>query len=376
MVSRGPEWYPNTDVLSPSRATAIAAPQDQPMLPTRSSGRGPRGPPPPRWRRPVLAALALSFGLFVWMQYTIVTTHLGEAPATVAQLQGATRQDVGAVPEHLRHPAGAELKAEVAKVSTPEPQVEAQWDEDDPPADVAAADDAPAEGGEPGPVHLRGDAEKQALVHKVAGEFDPQEGVAAVMQSPPEANTPANNQVNDQANDQAKRRPLSIAEQDERRLAVRAAMQFAWENYEEHAFGGDEVDPKNGVKLANVWGNIACSLVDGMDTLYVMGLTDEFARAREYVAKHLRFDHLGADGSSLSVFETIIREVGGLLSAYDLSGDAVFKDKAVELADLLTPAFDEDEGVFYTIFNPLTKAKSFAAWAGYQYVDPAALLST
>ncbi|KAE8890301.1 hypothetical protein PF003_g25515 [Phytophthora fragariae] len=38
-------------------------------------------------------------------------------------------------------------------------------------------------------------------------------------------------------------------QQEARRLAVRKAMKFAWGNYEEHAFGGDEVDPINGWKL-------------------------------------------------------------------------------------------------------------------------------
>ena len=36
-----------------------------------------------------------------------------------------------------------------------------------------------------------------------------------------------------------------------------------------------------------------------------------------------------------SVIETIIRAVGGLLSAYGLTGDELFKQKAVDLADRL-----------------------------------------
>ncbi|KAI9910342.1 hypothetical protein PsorP6_011158 [Peronosclerospora sorghi] len=102
-------------------------------------------------------------------------------------------------------------------------------------------------------------------------------------------------------------------------------MKFAWGSYEEHAFGAHEVDPISGEKISDVWGNIACSLVDAIDTLWIMELKDEFHRARDYVANHLNFSHLGTDGRKISVFETIIREVGGLLSAYDLSGDSVFE---------------------------------------------------
>lgn len=158
----------------------------------------------------------------------------------------------------------------------------------------------------------------------------------------------------------------SPEDQGKRQQAVKDAMKFAWKNYEEIAFGADEVDPKYGLRLENVWGGIACSLVDGMDTLWIMGLKEEFARARDYVANSLSFDHLGKDHKKISVFETIIREVGGLLSAFDLSGDSVFKDKAKELMDLLTPAFSEKEGVFYTLFNPHTKERSFASWSGYK----------
>ncbi|CEG38792.1 mannosyl-oligosaccharide alpha- [Plasmopara halstedii] len=156
------------------------------------------------------------------------------------------------------------------------------------------------------------------------------------------------------------------AMQENRRLAVRKAMQFAWGNYEEHAFGGDELYPKRGSNHSQVWGDIACTLVDSIDTLWIMDLKDEFQRARDYVANHLDFSHLGRDENTVSVFETIIREVGGLLGAFDLSGDIIFKEKAVELMDRLTPAYNEKEGVFYTLYNPFTKAKSFNHFAAYR----------
>ena len=38
-------------------------------------------------------------------------------------------------------------------------------------------------------------------------------------------------------------------------------------------------------------------------------------------------------------FETVIRYLGGLLSAYALSGEKLLLDKADELATLLEPAF-------------------------------------
>ncbi len=55
-----------------------------------------------------------------------------------------------------------------------------------------------------------------------------------------------------------------------------------------------------------------------------MGLQDEFWEARDCVRDKLSYDDVGA----VSVFETTIRSLGGLLSAYDLSGDPVFLEKA------------------------------------------------
>lgn len=68
-----------------------------------------------------------------------------------------------------------------------------------------------------------------------------------------------------------------------------------------------------------------------------MGLEDEFKEARDYVA--------AIDWSNtkdhVQVFETCIRYVGALLSAYDLSHDTIFITKAVELVERLMPAFTE-----------------------------------
>ncbi|RHY21743.1 hypothetical protein DYB32_009718, partial [Aphanomyces invadans] len=139
------------------------------------------------------------------------------------------------------------------------------------------------------------------------------------------------------------------ATQISRQDAIRRAMQHAWTGYETRAFGADEVAPVSGLPRPNVWGGIGVTLVDSLDTLYIMGMQDEFERCRYWVANELDFSHLGQDGTMISVFEVIIRELGGLLSAYDLSQDDVFKHRAVELADLLLPAFDDQ--VFYTKFN-------------------------
>lgn len=275
-----------------------------------------------RWRRVVVLLLVAVLCVFFWMQYTILSSNLGGVAHARDSKQGpAAIMRANNPVDHRGNGFGnAQLRREPTRAPTREP-IRAQED-----------------------------------LRPVFG-FD-------TLQERPTTKAPSNNAkfVPREMNNTA----VSAEEQEERRNGVVDAMLFAWKSYEKNAFGADEVDPKYGLRKDNVWGGIACTLVDSMDTLWIMGLKDEFARAREYVATSLSFDHLGKDMKKISVFETIIREVGGLLSAFSLSGDDVFKDKATELMDLLTPAFDAKEGVFYTLFNPYTKEKTFASWSGYK----------
>ena len=135
-------------------------------------------------------------------------------------------------------------------------------------------------------------------------------------------------------------RAASSLKAADRAQAVREGLRHAWKGYREHAWGKDEVLPKSGRAQDN-WGGMAVTMVDTMDTLWLMGLRRDFEEAADWVAKHLSFSRAG----TVSVFETVIRELGGLLSAFDLSGDARLLAKAKELGDLLLPAFDTPSGV-------------------------------
>jgi mannosyl-oligosaccharide alpha-1,2-mannosidase len=57
-------------------------------------------------------------------------------------------------------------------------------------------------------------------------------------------------------------------------------------------------------------------------------------------------------GVSISVFETTIRYLGGLLGAYDLSGDQLLVDRAVDLATVLERAFNTKSGLPAGHMNP------------------------
>lgn len=135
---------------------------------------------------------------------------------------------------------------------------------------------------------------------------------------------------------------------------VRAEMRWAWGHYRERAWGKDEILPvSGGVKSFPLkHHHLGLSLIEAMDTLWLMGLDAEFADARAWVASSLDFD---VDGE-VSVFETSIRLVGGLLSAHLACDDPVLLERARDLADRLLPAFDTPTGMPYRSVNLRTRA--------------------
>lgn len=129
---------------------------------------------------------------------------------------------------------------------------------------------------------------------------------------------------------------------NQRKEVVKSAMQHAWRYYKQYAWGFDELKPLSH-RGHNNWGGMGVTLVDSLDTLWIMGMRQEFQEAKDWVKDKLSFDNAG----SVSVFETTIRELGGLLAAYDYSGDDVFLKKAEILGGRLAGAFSTGSGESY-----------------------------
>uniref|UniRef100_U3INZ0 alpha-1,2-Mannosidase n=1 Tax=Anas platyrhynchos platyrhynchos TaxID=8840 RepID=U3INZ0_ANAPP len=127
-------------------------------------------------------------------------------------------------------------------------------------------------------------------------------------------------------------------------------MKHAWDNYRQYGWGHNELKPiaRKG-HSTNIFGNsqMGATIVDALDTLYIMGLHDEFREGQEWIDKNLDF----SVNSEVSVFEVNIRFIGGLLAAYYLSGQEVFKIKAVQLAGKLLPAFNTPTGIPWAMVN-------------------------
>ncbi|XP_077156899.1 mannosyl-oligosaccharide 1,2-alpha-mannosidase IA [Paroedura picta] len=135
----------------------------------------------------------------------------------------------------------------------------------------------------------------------------------------------------------------------QQRAKIQEMMKHAWDNYKRYAWGLNELKPisKQG-HSSNLFGTIqGATIVDALDTLYIMEMKDEFKEAKEWVEKKLDFNV----NAEVSVFEVNIRFVGGLLSAYYLSGEEVFRKKAVELGKKLLPAFHTPTGIPWALLN-------------------------
>ncbi|KAF8798349.1 glycoside hydrolase family 47 protein [Phlegmacium glaucopus] len=135
----------------------------------------------------------------------------------------------------------------------------------------------------------------------------------------------------------------------DKRDAVVAAFKHAWSAYERDAMGSDEYHPlsKTGSNLTNS-GGVGYTVIDAIDTMQIMGLQEEYNRARDWISTELRFDRHG----NFNTFETTIRILGGLLSAYHLSDeDSLYLEKAIELADRMLPAFDTASGLPSSMIN-------------------------
>ena len=147
--------------------------------------------------------------------------------------------------------------------------------------------------------------------------------------------------------------------ENEQSQRVIKAFRHCWEGYKASAFGYDEFHPLS--KSGSNWFSLGLTIVDALDTAYLMGQMDIFKEARDWVAKDLKFDW--QEGES-NVFEITIRVLGGLMSSYHLSGDVIFLQRAVDLADRLMIAFDTNSHIPLSSINLRLGKAIPAPWGG------------
>lgn len=146
--------------------------------------------------------------------------------------------------------------------------------------------------------------------------------------------------------------PAESAEEKHLRVSrqkdIKETFLKSWNAYKKYAWLRDEVTPVSG-SAKDTFGGWGATLIDSLDTLWMMGLTDEFDEAVYAVAENALF--ISTADKEINVFETNIRFLGGLLSAYDLSGDRRLLTKAHNVGDMLYKAFDTPNHLPITRWN-------------------------
>ncbi|KAI7894932.1 glycoside hydrolase [Mucor mucedo] len=153
-----------------------------------------------------------------------------------------------------------------------------------------------------------------------------------------------------------------LAMTEKRRLELKdltkEMFDHGWNNYYEHAFpedelnpfecsgrGSDQVNPSN-INVNDVLGDYSLTLVDTLDTLAILGTQAQFEEAVQRVIDTVSFHN----DNKVQVFELNIRALGGLLSAHMFATEPAFNHTikgyngqllhmAQNLADRLMPAF-------------------------------------
>ncbi|KAI3877938.1 hypothetical protein MKX03_005733 [Papaver bracteatum] len=140
---------------------------------------------------------------------------------------------------------------------------------------------------------------------------------------------------------------------------VRGMFYHAFNGYMDHAFPLDELRPLT-CKGEDSLGGYALTLIDSLDTLALLGDRERFSASVEWIGKNIRFDI----NKTVSLFETTIRILGGLLSAHLIASDYAtgmrvpsYNDELLhlseDLAQRLLPAFDTPTGIPFGSVNLL-----------------------
>ncbi|KAI0014788.1 glycoside hydrolase family 47 protein [Xylariomycetidae sp. FL0641] len=148
---------------------------------------------------------------------------------------------------------------------------------------------------------------------------------------------------------------LSYVSHPERLAAIADTFQRSWDGYYTYAYPNDSLKPisKIGQNDRNGWG---ASAVDAFSTAIIMRNEKVVGEIIDHIS-NIDFNMTAPDATSVSLFETTIRYLAGMLSGYDfLTGpfSGLVEDQsslktvlaqAVNLADQLSVAFDTPTGI-------------------------------
>ncbi|CAD5224264.1 unnamed protein product [Bursaphelenchus okinawaensis] len=292
--------------------------------------------------------------LFVVAIFFLTALHLNQ-PETVSYGKVSLPRDVqnrrnieDAVVDKINHDKGEEAQSK-SENAVPKPEEGIQKHEEQPPniqqPEVNKEDNGAGEG----------NPDEDIKEHKENPELDVNESEND--QLPEKENVEKINVVAEPPKPQA-----VDLENAQRKEFVKKMAKHAWAGYRKFAWGFNEVRPL--AKRSNhqpIFGGekMGATIVDGADTLYIMGLHDEYEQAREFIKVNFTINDVKGQ---ISTFEATIRFTGGFLALYALTKDSLYLDKAVEVADALLPAFNTKTGIALSNVNVHEKTASNYGW--------------
>ncbi|XP_052093110.1 ER degradation-enhancing alpha-mannosidase-like protein 3 [Mytilus californianus] len=163
---------------------------------------------------------------------------------------------------------------------------------------------------------------------------------------------------------------MSLSEKRELKLKLKEMFFHAYNSYMDNAYPADELMPlsckgryrgsqPNRGDIDDSLGNFTLTLIDTLDTLAVLGEVKEFDKAVKLVVSQVTFD----TDVVVSVFETNIRVLGGLLGGHVLASSLKKRRKGMEwytdelllmakdIGYRLLPAFNTSTGIPYPRVN-------------------------
>ena len=136
---------------------------------------------------------------------------------------------------------------------------------------------------------------------------------------------------------------------DKKQLAAQVKTEFmhAWNGYKKYAWGHDDLKPLS--KSYKDWygQTLLMTPVDSLDSLILLDFKHEADATRKYITENLSFDK----DIDVQNFEITIRLLGGLLSSYQMTGDAKLLRLAEDLGTRLLPVFNSPTGLPYKYVN-------------------------
>jgi mannosyl-oligosaccharide alpha-1,2-mannosidase len=141
-----------------------------------------------------------------------------------------------------------------------------------------------------------------------------------------------------------------VAADAAKQSAIVSAFLHQWNNYKSHCFGSDNFSPLSLKCLQTSLGG-GLTIIDSLSTIIIMNLTDEYEAAKSFVATKFRPE------GAWSLFEFVIRYIGGLLSASELTSDPVFTKAAVSLGYAILPIMEQTGGFFKSDFLLASSSK-------------------